>query len=78
MRTAQRLTGAILRQEQAGSEVGRAIQCRGCGELGRALWERAPSDIFQAAPNVMRTSGNFYLHHGQIACGRCQQIYRPD
>jgi hypothetical protein len=75
MRTAQ--TDAILRQDHlAGAEVGRAIQCRGCGEMGRAAWERAPADSFNAAPSVTRLSGNFFMHHGHIACGRCQQIYR--
>ena len=57
--------------------VGRAIQCKGCGELGRAVWERPPTDCLQPVA-VTRLAGNFYLHHGQIACGRCQQIYRTD
>ena len=70
-------TEAILRQGSASErDVGRAIQCRGCGEIGRAAWERPES--LQVSPAVTRLSGYFYLHHGQIACGRCQQVYRAD
>ena len=58
------------------AEVGRAIQCKGCGEIGRAAWERSLRDSFEVRPAVTRLSGNFYLHNGHIACGRCQQIYR--
>lgn len=76
MRTAQ--TEVILRQDPMGGEVGRAIQCRGCGELGRAAWERSLAESFTSAPAVTRLSGNFFIHHGHIACGRCQQIYRTD
>jgi hypothetical protein len=57
-------------------ETGRAIRCKGCGEIGRAAWKAA--DSLEAAPMVTRLSGNFYLHHGRIACGRCQQVYRLD
>jgi len=80
MGSAQTQTRAdvILRQGQAGGEVGRAIQCKGCGELGRAAWEKSPMDSYNTMPAVTRLSGNFYLHHGHIACGRCQQIYRAD
>jgi len=35
-------------------------------------------DSYNTMPAVTRLSGNFYLHHGHIACGRCQQIYRAD
>jgi hypothetical protein len=76
MRTAP--TNVILRQDHAGGEVGRAIQCKGCGELGRAAWEKSRVDAFDNAARVTRLSGNFYLHHEHIACGRCQQIYRAD
>ena len=72
MRTAQ----TQLVMAPATGDVGRAIQCHGCGEIGRAAWERSPTDIFQSRPRVTQVEGNFYLHHGQIACGRCQQIYR--
>jgi hypothetical protein len=66
-------------QGEAGAapDVGRVIQCAGCGEIGRAAWERSPAESFEAHPAVTRLGGNFYLHHGDIACGRCQQIYRP-
>ena len=74
MRTAQ--TDVILLQGPAAGEVGGAIQCRGCGELGRAAWERSQPDCFNATAMVTRLSGNFYLYQGHIACGRCQQIYR--
>jgi hypothetical protein len=76
MRTAQ--TDVILRQAPAGGEVGRAIQCKGCGELGRAAWERSLAESFASAPLVTRLSGNFFIHCGLIACGRCQQIYRAE
>jgi hypothetical protein len=62
--------------EKAEAETGRAIQCKGCGEIGRAAWVRGAP--FEPAPSVTRLSGNFYLHHGRIACGRCQQVYRID
>lgn len=78
MTTQAAATGVILRQDLMGGEVGRAIQCKGCGELGRASWERGMADSFNAAPQVTRLSGNFYLHNSHIACGRCQQIYRAD
>jgi hypothetical protein len=68
----------ILRQNPVGGEIGRAIQCKGCGEMGRAAWERSGADCFTAAPLVTRLSGNFFIHRGHIACGRCQQIYRVD
>lgn len=77
MRTAQ--TKAIIQHgadPAAATQVGRAIQCKGCGEIGRAAWERSPADSFDARPVVTRLSGNFYLHNAHIACGRCQQIYR--
>ena len=60
------------------AEAGRAIQCKGCGEIGRAAWVRGTADLLEAAPLVTRLSGNFFLHHGRIACGRCQQVYRID
>jgi hypothetical protein len=70
---------AILTTEaRAQAQTGRAIQCRGCGEIGRAAWTRDAGDSLEATPPVTRLSGNFYLHHGRIACGRCQQIYRID
>lgn len=70
---------AILTTEaRAQAQTGRAIQCRGCGEIGRAAWTRNAGDSLETAPPVTRLSGNFYLHHGRIACGRCQQIYRID
>jgi hypothetical protein len=69
-----RAATTILNQAEA---VGRAIQCKGCGEVGRAAWERPPMDCLQPVA-VTRLSGNFYLHRGHIACGRCQQIYRLD
>ena len=59
-------------------ECGRAIQCKGCGEIGRAAWTRDAAGSLEAAPLITRLSGNFYLHHGRIACGRCQQVYRID
>jgi hypothetical protein len=70
---------AILTTEaRTQAQTGRAIQCRGCGEIGRAAWTRSAADSLEAAPLVTRLSGNFYLHRGHIACGRCQQIYRID
>jgi len=78
MRTEAAPTGVIVRQDRARGDVGRAIQCKGCGELGRASWERSLADRFHAVPQVTGLSGNFYLHNGRIACGRCQQIYRAD
>jgi hypothetical protein len=79
MRAAQ--TQAILHQGDGPAgppQTGRAIQCKGCGEIGRAAWERSAASGFDARPAVTRLSGNFYLHHGLIACGRCQQIYRVE
>jgi hypothetical protein len=76
MRTAQ--TEVVLRPDPVGGEAGVAIRCRGCGELGRAAWARSPAECFTALPAVTRLSGNFFIHHGHIACGRCQQIYRLD
>jgi hypothetical protein len=68
----------LTTQARAQAEAGRALQCRGCGEIGHAAWTCGAADALEAAPEGTRLSGNFYLHQGRIACGRCQQIYRID
>ena len=75
---ATEIRAVLHHQGVPAGEVGRAIQCRGCGEIGRAAWERGPANCFESRPAVTQLSGNFYLHHGHIACGRCQQMYRAD
>lgn len=77
MPTAQPQT-MLLTSPAADGADGRAIRCKGCGEIGRAAWAQGTAEVFQAMPEVTHLSGNFYLHHGHIACGRCQQIHRAD
>ena len=57
---------------------GSPINCTGCGETGIVFWESQFSRRVLAARIPRRLKGNFYLHGDKIACGRCQQIYRPE